>query len=267
MITIFGSSGYMGSALVEECHRRKIKWKQGRHGSSAEAMEQIHGSDMVVNCCAFIPSPTVDACRFRKGETIVGNILWPYILRDACEWTGKPLAHLSTGCLFDEQREYTEGDAPTRGWDGYCGFYVGTKILCEQIVREYEKHYILRLRLPFDEIDHPKNYLTKLTKFEQVYEHTNSLTHRGDFAKWVLDLWENKAPWGTYNCVNEGQIPALDIAKKMLFRGIITKLPVFVKSEGTTGARLSCTKLQSAGVKVRPVEEAAADALKNWKHV
>lgn len=257
----------MGSALVEECQRRGLDWQRGFRDAEKVWRGQIKRSDLVINCAAFIPFPTVDACRFHKGETILGNVLWPRRLADACQLEDIPLVHLSTGCLFDEQREYSETDTPTRGWDGYCGFYVGTKLMAESIVSEWHKHYILRLRLPFDEFDHPRNYLTKLAKFEKVYDHVNSLTHRGDFAKWVLDLWEKKAPYGTYHCCNQDQVTAYDLVASMALRGLIPNPPAFVKPDGTTGARLSVDKLVNAGVTVRSVNEAVTESLKNWKPI
>ena len=257
----------MGTAVTSECDRRGIPWVTGRRDGIMEVMQQIKDShaDIAVNCAAFIPQPTVDQCKNHIDSTIAGNVWWPSVLRDACEVTGIPIMHVSTGCLFDEQKEYTEEDTPTRGYAGYCGFYVGTKLLSERVVSHYDKHYILRMRLPFDEFDNPRNYLNKLASFDKVFEHVNSLTHRGDFAKWALDLWEKKAAFGTYACVNTGQISATGMVMEMAGRGLIPKMPQFVKSPDTTGARLSNAKLVSAIGPVRSVHEAVAEALEKWK--
>lgn len=273
MILIFGSRGYMGSAIVRECERRGLPWLRGQR-EEIRWNDEIKGvinqlmtsrAELVINAAAYIPMPTVDACKDHQNETIEGNVLWPLLLSQACAFVGKPLMHLSTGCLFDEQREYTEEDTPTRGWDGYCGFYVGTKLQAERWVAKFARCYILRLRLPFDEVDHPRNYLSKLTKFERVFEHVNSLTHRGDFAKWALDLWGKRAPFGTYHCVNTGQIEATAMVINMALKGMIPKMPTFVRSPETTGARLSNAKLVSAIGPVRNVLEAVADSITHWR--
>lgn len=267
MIMIFGCTGFMGSAIAVECDRRGIQWWPGFRGCASEVLERMKqiGPHLVINAAAFIPSPTVDACDRNKEQTIVGNVLWPVTLANVCSVTEIPLVHLSTGCLFDEQREYTEEDAPTRGWDGYCGFYVGTKLMAEKLVRQCEQHYILRLRLPFDEVDHPRNYLSKLASFDRIFEHENSLTHRGDFAKWALDLWDKSSPFGTYHCVNTGQISAIYTAQTLVKNGLYPGRPQFVKSPDTTGARLSNGKLTAAIGPIRSVHEAVADAVKTWK--
>ncbi len=221
--------------------------------------------ELVINAAAFIPSPTVDECKNDLDRTIEGNVLWPSQLAYECKRQHVPIAHLSTGCIFDQRHEYSEESRPTRGWNGYCGTYVGTKLLAERWVRIYEKHYILRLRLPFDEVDHPRNYLSKLASFDRVFEHENSLTHRVDFAKWTLDLWEKRAPFGTYHMVNTDQISASDTIHKLWEAGVPIKGFVVVNPEGTTGARLSNAKLVSAIGPVRSVQEAVADAIENWK--
>lgn len=257
----------MGSAISAECQRRGVRWQSGQRDNINSVIEQIEIAEptLVINAAAYIPSPTVDACKDNQDATLIGNVLWPKLLAYACSETGVPLAHLSTGCLFDENNVYTEEDTPTRGWNGYCGFYVGTKLLSERVVRENRQHYILRLRLPFDEVDHPRNYLSKLMTFKTVFEHVNSLTHRGDFAKWVLDLWEKRAPFGTYHCVNTGHVSATGMVLNMASKELITSLPQFVKSPDTTGAKLSNLKLSAAIGPVRGVHEAVAEAVNNWK--
>lgn len=176
------------------------------------------------------------------------------------------MVHLSTACLFDEQKEYTEEDDPTRGFEGYCGFYVGTKFLSEKTVRFVCDAWILRIRLPFDEFSSPRNYLNKMASFRAIWEQINSLTHRGDFAKTALQMILTGAPYGTYHCVNPGQISAKTVAQKLIAKGIIKTEPEFVRESlgRAPGCRLSTDKLESVGIKLRPVEEAVDDAIENW---
>lgn len=266
MILIYGSHGYMGSAIAKECEARGLEWHAGdRNKIKDEVYGAYENKGMVINAAAFIPPGTVDQCKNNVGATLDGNVMFPALLRDECSRYNIPLMHLSTGCLFNEEREYTESDTPTRGWDGYCGFYVGTKLMSEKLVSQYYRHWTLRLRLPFDEVDHPRNYLTKLIKFDTVFEHVNSLTHRGDFAKWALDLWQHDAPYGTYHCVNKGQVSAAWLVSQMRLAGMITKAPNFQKTKDTSGALLCTSKLESHVKEVRTVVDAVQDSIKNWK--
>lgn len=263
--------GYLAHALAKEFHARKVEVCDNKIPASRltfdaiQALIYLHRPHLVVNAAAFIPSPSVDACKDDPEQNIRGNVLLPAAIAHACRESDVPLMHLSTGCIFDEQREYTEEDTPTRGWDGYCGAYVGAKLLAEKSVLEHPESYVLRLRLPFDSIDHPRNYLTKLAAFSTVYIHVNSLTHRGDFAKAAVDLWECGAPYGVYHVVNPGQIQAVDLRLRLVSQDICDLTFTDFQVNGTTGCRLSTDKLHKVGVIMRPVEEALAESLKNWR--
>ena len=264
--------GYMGRAFVEECSERNLCFdvatREENRYDDAECLYDMLAApakpSLVINTAAWCPVPSVDLCKHDPGRAIEANALLPLRLAKACELFGIPLCHLSTGCQFDEQKEYEETNLPTRGWNGYCGTYVGSKQLGEKLLADFEQVYILRLRLPFDEFDHTRNYLSKLASFKTVFRHTNSLTHRGDFVKAALDLWKLRAPFGTYNVVNPGFITAQGLVHRMIDFGIMAKEPEFSSNE-TTGCKLSTAKLLAAGVKMRDVQEATMDAVGNWR--
>lgn len=264
--------GYIARALAKEVTTRG--WvlfdnKRLCHNMTFGYLRQLidqHEPDVVINAAAFIPpSGRVSDCDRFKNETICGNVIFPKMVTEACAQQVIPLIHISTGCLFDEAKEYNEEDTPTRGWEGYCGTYVGSKLLAERLVRYYHKTYVLRIRLPFDEIDHPRNYLRKLTTFPTVFDHVNSLTHRGDFAKAALDLFQIGAQYGIYHCVNPGTVSARTVLNELMARNIIDRMPKIEKGAVTNGAILSTKKLTDAGVKIRPIFDAMREALDNWK--
>jgi dTDP-4-dehydrorhamnose reductase len=71
-----------------------------------------------------------------------------------------------------------------------CSFYSGSKALAEEAIAGAGQSYLWRLRIPFDEFDDSKNFLSKIQRYPRVYDNVNSLSHRGDFARACLDLWE-----------------------------------------------------------------------------
>lgn len=264
--------GYMAVALAREAGRRDYDLFDNKLPCSKIDVNHLlglieeHHPDIVINSAAFIPpSGRVVDCDQNRCDSIQGNVLFPATVRDACKLTDTPLVHISTGCLYDEAKEYEETDKPLRGWDGYCGTYVGCKLLAEKLVLEHPKSYVLRVRLPFDEVDHPRNYLSKLASFSTVFDHVNSLTHRGDFAKAALDLVELNAAPGVYHMVNPGAFRAYGIIMGMQSRGILGDVPKIIPSDVVKGTRLSTKKLLSTGVTIRPVEEALFDALNSWR--
>lgn len=265
MIILYGSHGYIGSVFARELTRRGITWHAGNREQVPSQVLSYVKPTTVINCAAFIPPQSVKLCDEYPECTIEGNVQLPTRLVDACLAMGFTLAHISTGCLWSDELEHSEDDPPTRGFGGHCGMYIGTKLMAERIVSTMMKHYIFRLRLPFDEYDHPRNYLRKLADYDRVFDHCNSVSHRLDFVNACLDLLENKAPFGTYNVVNEGAVDAYDILGVLSAMGIRTKPePIFVT--GMPGeAKLSIEKLKRAGVKMRTAVEAISESVRNWK--
>lgn len=269
-VLLLGGSGFIGSAFIKEFQRTGVDYFAPKRAdvdyTKRPVMESLLGPvppELVINCAAFLAGGTVSNCDNHQAETIRYNTLFPSMVADACKVVNVPLIHLSTGCLYDEKREYVESDPPIRGSSGHCGTYILSKVSAEILVGAYDKSYILRLRLPFDEFNSPRNYLNKLANFPQVFEHLNSLTHRCDFVKQALELWRLKALFGVYNVACKGQISAGDVVKLMMTKGIIKTEPNFVKSK-TFGSRLSVQKLIDAGVKVRDVGEAVSEAVNNY---
>lgn len=261
MIVLFGPNGFMGSALAAELDRRNLTWRPGNWKSPRIPSD----STLVINGAAFIPKPSVIACDVHRAATIRGNLMLPMNLAEACSKAGVPFAQISTGCLWNDGEEHDEESPPQRGFGGHCGTYVGVKIMAEEAVREIApRHYIWRVRLPFDENSSPRNYLSKLAAFPIVWAQTNSVSHRADFAKAALDLWEAKTPWGTYHLVNPGALVAKDVVARMQAKGIFPHPPEFIdKKDGS--CRLSVEKALSTGITIRSADEALEDALNRWQ--
>lgn len=282
MILLLGASGYIGSAVRKELDHRVIEWTQPMVSHELyTSFKWLRGAleakrhDLVFNCAAFIPG-VVDNCEDHKAETLHGNLLFPAALANACAVTDTPLLHVSTGCLFNGDNGGTgfrESDTPHLSFRTKCGVYVGAKQLAEEVVGQWEKTYICRLRLPFCNINHPRNYLTKLLTYPKVYDNINSLTCRFDFARACLDLFEKQAKYGTYHLTNPDAISTRAIVgmmQKTIARGRRFEWwdeEEFMRLAARTpksNCLLNTSKLAAAGVRMRPVEEAVDWSIKNW---
>lgn len=273
-VLLLGGTGYIGGSFEEELENRGIDYINISRGAIDYTdyrtlcfyfEKTYHQYDLCINAAAYIPHQSVSLCDEHPKETIKGNVLLPTNLARVLEQECIPLAHISTGCLWSDGIEHTEEEPPQRAFKGYCGFYVGTKILAEEEVRKYPEHYIWRVRLPFDEFNNDRNYLTKISKFAQVWEQNNSCSHRRDFVKACLDMWLAKVPYGTYHVTNPGFLNSVDVLYEMQRRGLVYDHEPEILRGNTQGeCRLSVKKLLSTGVKIRPVEEAFEESLKNW---
>ena len=188
----------------------------------------------------------------------------------------KPELRALTERAPDCVRGFTEQDAPNFSFrDGPCSFYSGSKALGEEVIQGAGRGYIWRPRIPFDEFDQARNYLSKLQRYPKVYDNVNSISHRSDFPRACLDLWEMRAPFGIYNVTNPGFVTTRQVvalvekhlkpAKRFEFWESDEEFYRVAAKTPRSNCVLDTTKLLEAGVKMRPVVEALEDALAKWQ--
>lgn len=313
MILLLGGTGYIGTAFVRELKRRKLPFQNlSRRDLDYTHFDLLLGHlrtnrpEFLVNCAGYTGKPNVDACETAKADTLAGNTTLPLTIAAACSAVEIPWGHVSSGCIYsgakvhrDGQmrpekdltrpdlraladkspqsiRGFTETDAPNFSFrDGPCSFYSGTKALGEEVIRDVGRGYLWRLRIPFDEFDSPRNYLSKVQRYPKVYDNVNSISHRGDFATACLDLWLNRAAFGTYNVTNPGFVTTRQVialveshlkpAKRFEFWASDEEFYQVAAKTPRSNCVLDTAKLLAAGVKIRPVLEALEDSLRNWK--
>ncbi len=313
MILLLGASGYVGEAFARELQRRRLSFtplsRKETDYTRFDALLNFLKSkkpEFVINAAGYSGKPNVDACEIARADTLAGNTLLPQTIAHACVAARIPWGHVSSGCVFTGAKVtvnnrtraekdlmqpglhelaektpsaihgFTETDAPNFSFrDPPCSFYSGSKALGEEAIAGIGQSYLWRLRIPFDEFDSARNYLSKLQRYAKAYDNVNSISHRADFAKACLDLWERRAPFGVYNVTNPGFVTTRQVValvQKILkpakpfefwandgeFYRVAAKTP-------RSNCVLDVSKLLSTGVKIRPVIEAIEDSLKNWK--
>ena len=312
MILLLGATGYIGHAFQTELTRRGERFvalsrSQVEYTKFQSLYDYLKSSrpSFIINAAGYTGKPNVDACESAKADTLQGNTLFPQVLANACAALEIPWGHVSSGCIFaGAWIDYGDGwvvekdmtkpefraiakDSPEkiRGFDETmtpnfsfrdepCSFYSGTKALGEEAIQDVGHSYIWRLRIPFDEFDNPRNYLTKIQRYAKVYNNFNSLSHRGDFVNACLDSWFQKVPFGTYNVTNPGYVSTAEVLE--MIKEILKPEREFEfwKSDaefyttGAVAARSNCimdsSKLLRAGVEMRPVHSSLESVLKNW---
>ena len=313
MIALLGATGYIGQAFANVLRERNKPFTAlSRKTLDYTRFDALVGflrdakPEFLVNLAGYTGKPNVDACEIAQADTLAGNALLPQMIAEACEATKTPWGHISSGCIYagakvsvngkiyaekdltkPEMRSlleknpsafhgFTETDAPNFCFrDLPCSFYSGTKAIGEEAIANAPQCYIYRLRIPFDEFDSPRNYLSKVQRYSKVYDNVNSISHRADYARACLDLWDLRAPFGIYNVTNPGFVTTrhvVEVLEKILkparkfefwesdeeFYKVAAKTP-------RSNCIMDTTKLLAAGVKIRGVEEALEDSLKNWK--
>jgi dTDP-4-dehydrorhamnose reductase len=312
-ILLLGGTGYIGQAFARELQRRKQPFTLlSRNEVDYSRFDVLlnflktNQPAFVINAAGYTGKPNVDAAETERAEALLGNALLPQTIAHACAALNIPWGHVSSGCIYSgakvvtngrERVEpdltrpdlhalvekspqaihgFTETDGPNFSFRRPpCSFYSGTKALGEEAIAGLGQSYIWRLRIPFDEFDSGRNYLSKLQRYPKVYDNVNSVSHRADFANACLDLWERRAPFGIYNVTNPGFVTAHQVVAtiqkilklKRTFEFWASDAEFYKKAAKAPRSNcvLDVSKLLATGVKIRPVEEALEDSLRNWK--
>jgi UDP-glucose 4,6-dehydratase len=312
MIILLGASGYIGQAFDTELRKRNRLFKSisraqidySRFDVLLRFLRDIKPV-FLINAAGYTGKPNVDACEIARAETLEGNTLLPQAIAHACAAAGVPWGHVSSGCIFSGAkiveggqtrverdmskpalkklaetnpeviRGFAETDEPNFSFrQPPCSFYSGTKALGEKAIAAVGQNYIWRLRIPFDEFDNGRNYLSKVQRYNKVYDNVNSISHRGDFAQACLDLWEQRAAFGAYNITNPGYVTTRQVvkyiekilkpAKSFEFWESDEEFYHFAAKTPRSNCVMDVSKLLATGVKLRSVEEALEHSLRNW---
>lgn len=270
---VINAAGYTGKPNVDACETARAETLQGNTLFPA----------MLAHACAVADTPwghVSSGCIYSgakvayPAEPAAGQ---PAALAVRVE---RDLTRPELRKLFETHPErfrgFTEEDPPNFSFRSPpCSFYSGSKALGEEAILPCGRCYIWRLRIPFDEVDGPRNYLSKVQRYPKVYDNINSISHRGDFVRACLDLWERRAPFGIYNVTNPGAVSTrqvIDLIQRILKPGRPFEFWPSDDEFYRLAARaprsnciLDVSKLLAAGVSLRPVHEALEDAMCNWR--
>ncbi len=286
MIYLLGGSGYVGSAYQVMLQKKGIPFRNlcrtevdYSNESKLTALLRQTSPEFLINAAGYTGKPNVDTCELHKTQCLLGNATFPGIIANACNAAGVPWGHVSSGCIYSGTRAdgsgFTEDDTPNFTFrTNHCSFYSGTKALGEEVLAGQPNVFIWRLRIPFNEIDNPRNYLTKLLRYETLLEATNSISQLEDFVTATFTCWEKRVPFGTYNVTNPGQVTTHEVVYSIKKSGVSDKNFHFFRDESDfmkkaaktprSNCVMSSAKLAAVGIQIAEVHEAIDRDLRRW---
>lgn len=287
MIYLLGGSGYVGQSYQALLTRKGIPFRNLRraeldytNGDALRAALRRDRPEFLINAAGYTGKPNVDACELHKHECLFGNAVLPGIIADACAEAGVPWGHVSSGCIYTGARAdgsgFTEEDTPNFTFrTNNCSFYSGTKALGEEVLAGKPGVYVWRLRIPFDNIDNPRNYLTKLLRYQRLLEAANSISQLEEFCAATFACWEKRVPFGTYNVTNPGHVTTREVVAAIKRAGVSNKEFSFFGSEDEfmqlaaktprSNCVMSSAKLAAVGIQMTEVHASVDQALRAWK--
>lgn len=286
-IALLGSRGYIGREFASQLEQARIdfvpvlmhEYDLVDPARLTRRLESI-GATGLINCAGYTGKPNVDACEYDKANCLAGNAVLPGTIRAACEALGIVWGHISSGCIYTGRPSdgggFTETDLPNFTFrQDNCSFYSGTKALGEEVLRDADGCYVWRLRIPFSNVDSPRNYLSKLMRYDRLLDAENSISDLNELVRACIDCLVRELPTGIYNLTNPGAITTREVTELLRFHGLTDKRFSFFEDEAefmqqaASAPRSNCvldsSKALNAGLELTEVQAAISRALEGWQ--
>ncbi|MCH5166313.1 MAG: dTDP-4-dehydrorhamnose reductase [Erysipelotrichales bacterium] len=267
---VTGGSGQVGFDVVQELI--------ARYGSDAEIYVPTHAEMDIVNeeeTYLYIKSVSPDVIFHCAAYTRVDdaekdcktcfdiNVNGTKNIVKVAEEVGSKLIYVSTDYVFDGTKHLYKVDDEAHP----INVYGETKLLGEQIVEEYEKHFIVRTSWVFGNHGNSNFIKTMLRLAETrkevtvVSDQVGSPTYSKDLARLLVDLSETNK-YGKYHGSNEGYTSWYDFAKYIFeeARMEMNVLPIKTEDYKTDARRPLNTCLDKSSV-----TDAGFELLPKWE--
>lgn len=281
---IFGKNGWIGGKLIqlltEQGHTVYQADSRLENTQDVEAELDKVKPDYVLNAAGLTGRPNVDWCESHKEDVVKVNVVGTVALADACFRRKIPITVFATGCIYEYDAThalgsgigFTEEDEPN-----FAGsFYSFTKALAEKLQKVYSNVLLLRVRMPISDDLSPRNFITKISRYERVVNVPNSMTILHDMLPVSIALTLNNCK-GVYNFTNPGVIShnqCLDLYTKYIDNGF--KYKNFTVEEqskilaaGRSNNELDTTKLvakcKELGITIPPILPSMEEVFKRMK--
>ncbi len=195
-----GKTGWIGQKLVTLLNEQdQIVYTGSARLENREALVQEITEikpDFIINAAGVTGVPNVDWCEDHQQETIRSNIIGALNLADIAFLHQIHMTNFGTGCIYEYDEEHSiennigfvETDTPN-----FAGsFYSKTKLMLDKLLSSYPNVLNLRLRLPISSDLHPRNLITKITKYQKVVNVPNSMSVLDDLLP-ILLKWRKES--------------------------------------------------------------------------
>ncbi|KAK4704355.1 hypothetical protein P7C70_g1855, partial [Phenoliferia sp. Uapishka_3] len=275
---VVGSKGWIGGMLAEMLKAdgkdvtRSLARIEDRAAIIAE-LEKVKPTH-VLNCAGVTGRPNVDWCEDNKQATVRSNVIGTLNLIDICYQHGIHITNFATGCIYQYDETHPMGSGKgfteTDTANFAESYYSKTKAQVELLLAEYPNVLNLRLRMPVSDELHPRNFVTKISKYERVVDIPNSNTLLYDLLPASIAMSTANLT-GIYNFTNPGAIShneVLTLFKKYVrpefeWKNFTLAEQALVIKAGRSNCELDTTKLEKAlkelGIVVPEVHEAYAN--------
>jgi dTDP-glucose 4,6-dehydratase len=208
-------------------------------------------------------------------ENLRDNFLGPKLLAEICERKNIHFTYIGTGCVFnykdnDTNYKFREEDHP----NFFGSSYSIVKGYTDTEMRSYKNTLNLRIRMPITDIDSPRNFITKITKYEKICSISNSMSVLPDLLPLIYELMITKRT-GTLNFTNPGVISHNEILEmykehvdpNFTWENFTIEEQNKILSSARSNNHLDTTKLERLFPNLKNIKDSVRDLLKKYNRL
>ncbi|EGG13937.1 3,5-epimerase/4-reductase [Cavenderia fasciculata] len=287
-ILIFGSSGWIGSKIIELIKTNQDKqydniciFESKARIQNRESVERdigIFKPDSIINCAGVTGRPNVDWCEDHQIETIRSNVIGTLTLIDVAYEKGIHVTNFGTGCIYNYDDDHKPfGNETFKETDpvNYTGsFYSKTKAIVEDLTSSYKNLLMLRIRMPISgSIKEQRNFITKILNYEKVVNVPNSVSVLEDLLPISIDM-TIKGIKGVFNMCNPGVVchnEILELYKKEIdpsytYQNFSLEEQAKILKAGRCNNHLDVSKLLSLYPQIPTIQDSLIDIFRKIRH-
>jgi UDP-glucose 4,6-dehydratase len=208
---IYGKNGWIGGLLGDILKKEGYAhhYAEDRLEHAEKDIERVRPTH-ILNAAGITGRPNVDWCENHRKEVIQTNVSATLHMIDVAKRAGVHVTNFATGCIYTYDDEhpvgsgkgFTEDDPPNfRG-----SYYSRTKCMVEELIKEYDNVWQLRLRMPISsDLNNPRNFVYKIARYEKIVNIPNSMTVLDELLPLAVQ-GAIRGLTGVYNFTNPGVI-------------------------------------------------------------
>jgi 3,5-epimerase/4-reductase len=210
-------------------------------------------------------------------ENVRDNLFSPLVVALLAKKYNIHYTYLGTGCIFkfDEEHPYgieetgfKEEDIP----NFFGSSYSIVKGYTDEIMHLLEDTVLnLRIRMPITSKHEPRNFITKITKYEYICSMPNSMTVLYELLPYVIKMAERNIK-GTINLTNPGLITHNEILEmyklyvdpEFTWKNFSQKDQLKILDADRSNNCLNTKKLQELFPEIQHIRDSVKSVFQNW---
>jgi dTDP-glucose 4,6-dehydratase len=294
-VLVYGSNGWIGGQFCDILTKNNIEYISGesRVDNDTTLREEIltinpthiisfigrthgkiqtNGKDKVYTTIDYLEQEG------KLVENMRDNLYGPLLLGEICRGLSIHFTYLGTGCIFKfdeehpfgkEENGFTEDNLPNFFGSGYSV----VKGFTDRLMTLNNNTLNLRIRMPITGAQNGRNFITKITTYDQICSVSNSMTVLPELLPKVLEMMK-QCVTGTMNLTNPGLVSHNEILE--MFREIVDPDFIYknfsveeqrkILAADRSNNYLDTTKLETLFPDIKHITDSVRDMLIQYKN-